>query len=337
MPLRGYGVLKGSALAARIEPGEDSPHYQIHLRAGPIDYRLAVNVQSTDRSSLLYVADEHFEHPITASLWQLQRAFTRLDSAPGGMALDFIRGNLFDPRAMRVVPPNVEGPDNDLNDRLDHFVQRAIRDSSVEVYAFGERWGPETGTPDKVFKFKPGNGVHDIHMNQGNDPQHTGEDGVFQDGALLLHFPSPSQWVAIFLAFQSQAWHTDDRTGHALGNGGGGGPQTPPHGADVAVQIIAAMVNPVGPAPENESVLLLNASPATVDLTGWSIADRMKNKFALQGQIAAGAMLKVTVAPSVALGNNGGTITLLDNRGLKVHGVAYTAAQAQKEGWTIVF
>ena len=34
------------------------------------------------------------------------------------------------------------------------------------------------------------------------------------------------------------------------------------------------MVNPVGPAPEHESVLLVNASPSAVDLTGWRIADR---------------------------------------------------------------
>ena len=30
-------------------------------------------------------------------------------------------------------------------------------------------------------------------------------------------------------------------------------------------------------------------------------------------------------------------MTLLDPRGLKVDGVAYTAEQAQDEGWTIVF
>jgi uncharacterized protein YukJ len=42
----------------------------------------------------------------------------------------------------------------------------------------------------KVFGFLPGNGVHDIHMNQGNSQQFRGDDGVWQDGGLLLH---PSQ------------------------------------------------------------------------------------------------------------------------------------------------
>ena len=30
-------------------------------------------------------------------------------------------------------------------------------------------------------------------------------------------------------------------------------------------------------------------------------------------------------------------ITLLDNKGLKVDGVAYTEEQTKKEGWTLVF
>ena len=37
------------------------------------------------------------------------------------------------------------------------------------------------------------------------------------------------------------------------------------------------------------------------------------------------------------LGNKGGTLTLLDPNGLKVHGVAYTREQAAAEGRTILF
>jgi hypothetical protein len=45
----------------------------------------------------------------------------------------------------------------------------------------------------------------------------------------------------------------------------------------------------------------------------------------------------MTPGNGVVLGNDGGTITLLDQRGLKVHGVSYTAEQAHDEGVTIVF
>lgn len=35
--------------------------------------------------------------------------------------------------------------------------------------------------------------------------------------------------------------------------------------------------------------------------------------------------------------NKGGIITLLNQNGLKVHGVSYSRAQANQPGWTIVF
>ncbi|WP_431912472.1 DUF2278 family protein [Nonomuraea jabiensis] len=78
--------------------------------------------------------------------------------------------------------------------QLDHFVQRAIGDPDAQVFVFGERWGPEPGVPDKVFGFRPGNGVHDVHMNQGNSGRFRSDDGVWQDGGLLLHFPGASRW-----------------------------------------------------------------------------------------------------------------------------------------------
>ncbi|WP_256325448.1 MULTISPECIES: DUF2278 family protein [unclassified Nitrosospira] len=33
-----------------------------------------------------------------------------------------------------------------------------------------------------------------------------GEDGVYQDGVLPFNFPQASQWVDVFLKFQSQTW-----------------------------------------------------------------------------------------------------------------------------------
>jgi hypothetical protein len=42
-------------------------------------------------------------------------------------------------------------------------------------------------------------------------------------------------------------------------------------------------------------------------------------------------------AKGIELPNDGGIITLLDNKGLKVHGVSYTAQDASNEGWTVVF
>jgi uncharacterized protein YukJ len=334
MPLQGYGVLGARAVERRREGSSDTPHYQLRLvDEQSTSYRIAVNVKSQESpSDLLYLVDDHLQHPVTTALQGLPAGWNALPSRPGGPNLDYVRGNLFDPAQLRSLPPEVTGPDNDLADLLDHYVQRAIGDPEARVWAFGQRWGPEDGTRDKAFDFLPGNGVHDIHMNQGNSARFRRDDGVWQDGGLLLHFPGEDRWVGIFLAFQSQALHTDDTTGHALDVAPG--PDTEP----AAVRILAAMVNPVGPAPEAETVLLLNASPEPVDLTGWRIADRLENTSAVPaGQLAAGATLQVPVGDGAQLGNKGGTITLLDPSGLKVSGVSYTEEQAKNEGWTIAF
>jgi uncharacterized protein YukJ len=335
MPLSSYGVLAGRVVDQRAEGGTDTPHYQVQLAAGDEQYRIAVNVLSKEHpSELLYLADESFHHPIVQELPSLPAGFTPLPSTPGGLALDFIRANLFDRTMLRAVPATAPGPDNDLADTLDHFVQRAAADAAATVYAFGQRWGPEPGTPDKVFGFSPGNGIHDIHMNQGNSQQFRGDDGVWQDGGLLVHYPAQDQWVAIFLAFQSQAWHTDDQTGHAITGAGPEGPEAP----DQTVRIVAALVNPVGPAPEAETVTLVNASAQDLDLAGWSILDREKRRLVLDdGLLPSGEAVRVRLEPPVALGNRGGLITLLNPDGLKVDGVAYTKAQADAEGWSLIF
>ncbi len=335
MPLNAYGVLVARAVDCRREGSHDTPHYQIHaVDDDGTDYRIAVNVLSQQApSELLYLVDDNLSHPVTATVGEMSAGWHPLPPGPGGPNLDFIRANLFDPMQMRPLPPDVAGPDNDLADLLDHYVQRAIGDPEARLCAFGEPWGPEPDTKDKVFGFRPGNGVHDIHMNQGNSEAFRRDDGVWQDGGLLLHLPADSRWVGIFLAFQSQAWHTDDTTGHAIGDG------PPAPGAErTVIEILAAMVNPVGPAPEPESVLLLNASSEPVDLTGWRLVDRMKNACPLPGgPLEAGATLQVGVADGVQLGNNGGAVTVLDAQGLKVAGVSYTGDQAQREGWTVVF
>ncbi|MGF1641719.1 MAG: DUF2278 family protein [Rhodospirillales bacterium] len=337
MPLKSYGVLKGRPIDRRLGTHANA-HYQLHLVDDDADYRIAVNVRSKlAPSELEYLIDDPFRHPVTDGLPALPAGFHPLPRRPGGLALDFIRGNLFDRTRMRPLPFDVPGPDNDLNEALDAVVRPALAEEDAMIYAFGERWGPEPATRDKIFGFRPGNGIHDIHMNQGNVGSFVAQDGVWQDGAMFVHLPSADRWVAVFLKFQSQTWHTDDVDGHRIETPPTPTPAPPPVERDGLVRIVAALVNPEGPAPERETVTLLNTSPQPIGLAGWAIADRNKQKHGLSGTLAAGATLVVDLPEHVQLGNKGGIITLLDDRGLKIDGVAYTRDQASREGWTIVF
>ena len=152
MPLSAYGVLVARAVESRREGDVDTPHYQIHVidDAGT-HYRIAVNVKSQQSpSELLYVVDDDFTHPILGLLPPAAGGWTLLPRGPGGPNLDFIRGNLFQRSDLRLLPPDLSGPDNDLADLLDLYVRRAIGDADARVYVFGERWPAEATVKDKV-------------------------------------------------------------------------------------------------------------------------------------------------------------------------------------------
>jgi len=334
MSLQRYGVLKGKAIETKKGTG-NSPHFQVLVSDDKLLYRLAVNVESQEPpSDVLYYVDENFQHPIKDLLEPMPKGYNQLETKPGGSALDFIRGNLFDTSLMKPLPYDVPGENNDLNELVQKFIDKAIAMESSEVYAFGERWGPEDAR-DKFFGFAPGNGIHDIHMNQGSSAAFAKYDGVWQDGGLIIHLPDENKWIAIFLAFQSQCFHTDDAQGHRIPDVCD---KVQPRPGDKSVCIIAALVNPQGPDMGLERVTLLNTTPEAIDLTGWALADKNKKKAALKGSIGAGESLKVILSgQDIELSNNGGIITLLSKKGLKVDGVSYTKKEASKEGWTIVF
>jgi uncharacterized protein YukJ len=331
MPLKNYGVLKCRAIDSKLGEGQ-TPHYQVLVSDGKVKHRIAINVKSKlSPSELLYFVNEDFSHPITKGLSELGFGFNTLDRKPGGLALDFIRGNLFDVKQMKPLPYNVPGPDNDLNELIDLYIKRAINSEDAVLYAFGEKWGPENDIPDKYFGFRPGNGIHDIHMNQGSVGQFQKDNGVWQDGGLLIYYPLRNQWVGVFLAFQSQSFHTDDRTGDRL--------DVEVPATTAGVRIIAALLNPLGDDAGKETVTLINTSPQKVDLTGWALADKSKRKHLINSiKLEAGEVVKVQLGKNdIVLPNDGGIITLLDNNGIKIHGVSYTKEEAQKQGWTKVF
>ncbi len=325
-------------MGSKQEHEASSPHYQVHVRDDQQDYRLAINVKSVQAPfDLLYFVDDNFKHPITEGLDKLGFGFHQLPNKPGDLALDYIRGNLFEVTKMKPLPFNVPGPDNDLNEIIDLFIQRAINSKDAVLYAFGETWGPQT-KEDKIFHFHLGNGVHDIHMNQGSSGKFKADNGVWQDGGLLIHFPSENQWVAVFLAFQSQAFHTNDSNGDPLDVPDSKPGEVEPS-PDGVIRIIAALVNPLGSDVGKESVTLINTSPDKINLKGWALADQLKQKYPLDGiSIEPGAFVTVPLSKKgIQLDNNGGIITLLNQAGLKIHGVSYTKEDADKQGWTIVF
>lgn len=342
MALQSYGVLKGRPIHNRLGTS-NSPHYQVEVSADGTLYRIAVNVRSDDGSEVEFLIRSPFEHPLTAELDPLPEGFSPIESRPGGLALDFIRSNIGQPWEFVPLPISAAGPDNDLNEKLDSYVQRAMADETATIYAYGALWNDKKADP--YFGFKPGRGVHDIHFNQGNPKgDHDQDNGPWQDGGLIMQFPNEKLWVGVFLKFQTQAWHSDDESGAPLIATEPGASQ-PKIERDVIatsdlpdglVRIVGALVNDTHD-PEQENVTLLNTSDSPVDLTGWRLLDKTKQATPLAGNLPRGETRRFDVKPPMTLSNRGGAITLVDAAGLKVHGVTYTRDQARQPGRTIPF
>ena len=116
---------------------------------------------------------------------------------------------------MRTADESSIGDPDALDTLLSNALMSVMDTEGAELFAFGNPWGPEPDKPDKYFGFLPGRGIHDIHMNQGSPAPHDRDDGVWQDGGLILRFPDGGA-TAFFFAFQSQTWTTDDITGRPL-------------------------------------------------------------------------------------------------------------------------
>jgi uncharacterized protein YukJ len=339
MPVADYGVLVGTptdkldSVAALKKVPEGSPHYEILLDANGVKYRIAVNVRSDlNPPDLQFYLDDNYQHPILDAIKALPTGFTLLPPKPDTAALDFIRGNLFDFNDLRIVPATGSTSGNDLNDIFDVHVKEAMSTKGALIYAFGSKWAPEK-TPDEYFGFIPGQGIHDIHMNQGNTGSFAKDNGVYSDGALLIFYPDENRWAAMFSKFQSQVVHTSDEDATPIPNPPTGAPED-----DTAVRIIAALVNPAGDDAGNEVMYLLNTTARNISLDGWSIADKQKKKEMLKGSLAPGQVLPYKLPGQTAqLSNQGGIITLLNEKGLKISGVSYTASQAAQQGAVVKF
>ena len=218
MPITNYSVLAGRPTAGKVVGGS-STHYQITMQATGGPFTVAVNIQSVDGSEVLYAIEEDFTPPDLAGLTALPMGMTKLQSMPDGLALDYVRSTVggapMITKAQMTLLPQLQAKAKG-GSAEEQMVQRArakalenavvtllnmtIADKDGVIYAFGSAYA-DSGKVD---------GIHDIHMNQGNPANnHGGDNGVWQDGALFINLPSKGTWTAVFIAFQTESWTTD--------------------------------------------------------------------------------------------------------------------------------
>jgi len=335
-----YGVLRGTVDRWKREDpaagSNASPHLQIRLiDASGKAWRIPVNVRSGDPQKSLVIfhrADPLLSHPILDALPSIASGLTDLNhqarSAPN--ALDYSRALLFDFETGIALPPSGPAENDDLQDVVSRQLND-LRASGGELIAFGSHWHDPAPKPGIDTEFGTQDGMHDIHMNQGNAANdHAEDNGVFNDGGLILKFPD--HVTGLFFRFRTQWLPTDDNGNRIPGVSR----EIPPAGTPLdqtttpPVYIERALVNPAGDDVVKEIVVLGNTATTAADVSGWKIADKNNLADTIGSvSIAAGASAPIALSGTAAqLGNKGGTIRLLDRRGVLVHAVSYSKADA---------
>jgi uncharacterized protein YukJ len=345
-----YGVLRGKLDRWTREdppPGSSkSPHLQVRVVDGQgKPWRIPVNVRSGDPAKSLVIfhrADPLLSHPILEGLPALPFGLTDLNHKlrSASNALDYSRAPLFDWPTGIALPPT--GPDED--DDLQDVVSRQLTDLKVsggDLLAFGSHFHDAAPKPGIDTEFGTKDGMHDIHMNQGNAPhEHDEDNGVFNDGALILRFPD--HVTGLFFRFKTQFLPTDLHGDRIPGVSKEIPPSATPEGPSPLpepgepdltfppVYVERALVNPAGEDPSKEVVVIGNTTVTAVELTGWSIVDKNDSADALAGVLLppGGSVPIVLSGNGAQLSNKGGTIRLLNPSGVLIHAVSYSGADA---------
>ena len=201
MPIYKYSVLKGDPQSGGLSP-DAHPHYLISVNAAGTTYQVAVNIESTDGSQVLYFINENYTPPDAGLLDGLAVGMTPL-TAQRNPAVDYVRSvtngqPIVMQAQMQLLPLPGQTNSSNLQNAVIQFLNQAIADANGTIYAFGSQ-------------YTDGTGIHDIHMNQGNPPGSFEKDnGIWQDGMLVFELPASGTWAAIFIAFQTESWSTDD-------------------------------------------------------------------------------------------------------------------------------
>ena len=102
------------------------------------------------------------------------------------------------------------------------------------------------------------------------------------------------------------------------------------------VLIVAALPDPIGTDRGHESITLVNTTAASIDLSGWALADAAGGRQQLTGSIAGGAAQQVIVGSTIPLGNRGDSLLLINAAGQPIDQVSYPDDKV-RPGRTICF
>ncbi|RAK99959.1 uncharacterized protein BO80DRAFT_409185 [Aspergillus ibericus CBS 121593] len=287
--------------------------------------RAAINIKSVDKDSrIVYWFNEDLdENHLTDLLADLPRGFHPLgEQQTPDLGLDYIRNNIINIPSGRLLVHDTDTPKNELLDLLEPRMQAAIREHA-DIYLFGSRSNSNSGSE-----------MHNIHMNQGNMPKYQADDGIFQDGGLIFHFARAKKWIGLFITFTSQSAHTDEQSGHAIGST----TWADFFNEDMKEEHLEGSVAIEEVSVNSRKYQLKNCTEHPLQLASWKIHNSHGEFEKLPSTAKLDAFAsEVFEAPKCVLSDQGDNITLLNEKGLKVAGVSYSAQRVKAHSSPLVF
>ncbi|ELL44829.1 DUF2278 family protein [Spiroplasma melliferum] len=198
-----YSFLKGN-LTNNGTRNSTNPHYNLTITdQNGENYQININVRSRIAPyDVEYFIKENINHPIVNRCFKLaNQMYVDLETGIDGYCIDYLRGNFFDYNYKTVLPFVKDDQVSELETIFNKIVTPALNNSKYKIGVWGMSYGNNDGTK----------GIHDIHMNQGNDTRFKSENGIWQDGAFAIyHEENKLVEHMIFIMFQSQCTNTDD-------------------------------------------------------------------------------------------------------------------------------
>jgi uncharacterized protein YukJ len=204
-----YCLLKGKPLA--YDNHSDDNHIYIRTIARNTNYAIAVNVCSNISPHRMWYAIKKFDmggfkydsvkKRILTNIYNRSDGLLMIQPSTG-LNLSYYQ-RWFDRSELKLASERRD-PNNELGRELIRLTKTAMREKDASVCAYGICWGPKN-TPEKVFGFYPGLGVHDVHCNieNGHDSSKI-RPSTAHDGALFYIFPSRKLIYGVFCLFPNQ-------------------------------------------------------------------------------------------------------------------------------------
>jgi hypothetical protein len=231
MPLGSYGVLKGSLFTPQEQTYQGNWFHGIFYLTVPgtaIPRRCVTDFSSANANLIQYKIFNNLKASLFTNIASLPDGFTELGTGPtngpSSGALDYVRSPILGPGGCLELLVGI----------FKFFLGTALSDGwivSDGVVAVQQLQNQLSGNPKKLFVFgepftdpspvtedgvQSQNGMHNVHMNQGDPPvspdgdDHQADDGIWQDGATIF-MNSDGSLTAFCSKFVTQTFFTNDQ------------------------------------------------------------------------------------------------------------------------------